>query len=175
MKLLKICDKLLSKIEGIFLVLLLSLMVVLTFAQVCLRALYTHAHLEWANVVMGHLDWSESFVRLLVLWLTFLGASLITGEGRHIKIDLFAALIPSQWLPYRELLLSVVCMGITAAMVKVCIDYLRLEMEFGASLFFRVPTWIGQLILPIGFALILFRFLLIAIEQGQQIAKRVAK
>jgi C4-dicarboxylate transporter DctQ subunit len=124
---------------------------------------------------MGQLDWSEPFVRLLVLWLTFLGASLLTEENKHIKIDLLSTLIPSKWLPVRELILSLVCILISALMLKVCTDYIKMEMTFGQNMFFNLPSWIGQLILPAGFAVILFRFLLRAIAQGLEIARGLTR
>jgi TRAP-type C4-dicarboxylate transport system permease small subunit len=124
---------------------------------------------------MGHLDWSESLVRLLVLWLTFLGASLLTGENRHIKIDLFSTLLPQKWLPLREFILSIVCILISAIMFTVCVNYVKMEMEFGGTLFLRLPNWMGQLILPAGFLFILFRFCLRAIDQGHEIAKGLTR
>ena len=171
MKFLKWIDKTLMKIEGWLIIAFLSVMVLLTFIQVVLRGLYTHAHLTWANSLMGQLDWSQPFVRLLVLWLTFLGASLLTEENRHIKIDLLSNLIPPKWLPVREFLLSLVCILISAIMLKVCTDYIKMEMTFGKNLFLHFPSWVGQLILPAGFAVILFRFFLRAITQGLEIVK----
>jgi len=56
-------------------------------------------------------------------------------------------------------------------MLKACTDYIKMEMEFGESMFLQIPNWIGQIILPAGFALILFRFLLRAIDQGLEIAR----
>ncbi len=172
---LKWFDRVLARIEGWLIITFLWLMVIFTFIQVCLRGLYTHGHLQWANSLMGHLDWSEPFVRLLVLWLTFLGASLLTRENKHIKIDLFSALLPPKWLRVREFVLSVVCVAISAIMLKVCIDYVKMEMEFGGTLFLYLPNWIGELILPVGFAMILFRFLLRAIDQALEIAKGAEK
>ena len=171
MKFLKWIDRTLIKFEGWLIIAFLSVMVVFTFIQVVLRGLYTHAHLTWANFLMGQLDWSEPFVRLLVLWLTFLGASLLTEENRHIKIDLLSNLIPPKWLPVREFLLSLVCILISAIMLKVCTDYIEMEITFGKNLFLHFPSWVGQLILPAGFAVILFRFFLRAIAQGLEIVK----
>ena len=175
MKILRWMDTAFARLEGWLIIVFLWLMIILTFIQIFLRSLYTHLHLHWANTVMGYLDWSEPFVRLLVLWLTFLGASLITKEKKHIKIDLFSALLPSKWLPAREFLLSVVCVLISAIMLKVSIDYINLEIEFGGSTFLALPNWIGQLILPLGFALILFRFLLRAINLGVKAARDMSK
>ncbi len=169
MKTLKWIDKGLARLEVWVIIIFLSLMVIFTFIQVCLRGLYTHGHVQWANALMGHIDWSEPFVRFLVLWLTFLGASLITGENKHIKIDLFSTLLPPKWLPVREFILSIVCVIISATMLFVCAGYVKIEMEFGGTVFLNLPSWIGELILPVGFGLILFRFLVKTIDNGLQV------
>ncbi|MFO7984305.1 MAG: TRAP transporter small permease [Desulfatiglandaceae bacterium] len=164
-------DNLLARIEGWAIMALVWLMVILTFVQVCLRGLYTHAHLLWANEAMGYLDWTQPFVRLLVLWLTFLGASLLARDNKHIRIDLLFTVLPPKWLPLREAILSAVCAGICGVMVVVCVGYIRMEMTFGGNLFLNVPNWIAQLILPVGFLLLVFRFLVRALNEGLRMVK----
>ena len=159
-------DRVIAIVEGWLIVIFLGLMVTLTFFQVILRGLFTHAHMQWANAIMGHVDWTEPMVRLFVLWLTFLGASLLTGDRKHIKIDLMSTLLPKRWQPFRELILSLACIIVMALMVSASLGYMKLEMEFGGTLFLAIPAWIGQLILPIGFSLILFRFFLQGIDQA---------
>ena len=173
MKILFSIDRALAKFEGWLIILFLGLMVCLTFLQVLLRSLYIKAHLTWANVALGHLDWTEPFVRLLVLWITFLGASLLTGENKHIKIDLMSAMLPARMEPYRGLILSLACVVISALMVKASIGYIRIEMEYSGLLFLNIPNWIGELILPIGFCTILFRFILMGIGQGLDIIRGI--
>jgi TRAP-type C4-dicarboxylate transport system permease small subunit len=164
-------DNALARLEGWLIIVFLWVMVILTFVQVGLRTLYTHARLEWANQWMAHLDWSETLVRLLVLWLAFLGASLLTRENKHIKIDLFAAVLPKRWLPLRELLLSSTAVVISAVMFKVCIGYVALEKTYEGTLFLGIPGWICQLIMPLGFGIILFRFLLRALRQVAELRR----
>ena len=175
MNLLNSLDKFIGRVEGWLIVLFLWTMVIMTFVQVCLRSLYTQGHFYWANTLMGYLDWSESLVRLLVLWLTFMGASLVTSENKHIRIDLLSSLLPSRLIPLREFILSVVCLLITGIMIKVCVEYLQIEMKFGGTMFLDLPSWLGQLILPLGFALISFHFFVRAINQGQTIAREIIK
>jgi len=169
MNLLARVDKAIARIEGWLLILFLSLMVSLTFVQVILRSLFIYAHVSWANDVMGSLDWSELFVRLLVLWVTFLGASLVTRENKHIKIDLLTHLMPATWSPYRELLLSVSGAIVSALMIRASLFYISTELSFGGNVFLNVPTWVGQVIMPAGFSLICFRFLLRAMTSALQI------
>jgi len=171
MNFLKAFDTILARLEGWLVITLLWLMVILTFVQVSLRGLYTHGGLQWANQMMGHLDWTQPFVRLLVLWLTFFGASLLTKENKHIRIDLFFALLPPKWLPLRDMILSVVCAFICGVMGIVCVEYVRMEMAFGGTLFLKLPNWIAQMILPLGFFLLLFRFLFRVLDQGIHMIK----
>jgi TRAP-type C4-dicarboxylate transport system permease small subunit len=149
-------------------------MVSLTFIQVILRSLFIYAHVGWANNLMGSLDWAEPFVRLLVLWVTFLGASLVTGENKHIKIDLLTQILPSPWLPLLDVLLSLAGALVAALMLKASLFYVGTEMSFGGNLFLNVPNWIGQLILPVGFLLICFRFLMRALSSALGILRRTA-
>ena len=165
MNILKHIDRALGRFEGWLIVLFLWVMILISFLQIILRTLYTHAHIQWANYILGQVDWAEPCARLLVLWLTFLGASLVTGENKHIKIDLMSAILPQRWLPYRELVLSLACVIISALLFKASLDYVRVEMSFGGHLFLKLPTWVGQLIIPAGFLLILFRFFLRGLEQ----------
>lgn len=166
MELVKRIDKAIRRVEGGLLILFLSLMVILTFLQIVLRAFHVHGRFQWANAFMGQLDWTEPLVRLLVLWVAFLGASLLTAENKHIKIDLMSELLPQRWLPLRDLILSVACVTVAALMVKASIGYVRMEWAFGGRLFLGIPLWIGQLIIPAGFLLILFRFFLRTITQA---------
>jgi TRAP-type C4-dicarboxylate transport system permease small subunit len=168
---LQLIDRSLARFEKWLIVLFLSLMLLFAFVQVVLRGLYTHAHIKWANEWMAQIGWSEPFARLLVLWLAFLGASLLTGDGKHIKIDLFATVISGRWLLARDVVLSVACLGVCAAMFKVCLDYIALERAYGGVMFLQIPNWVGQLILPVGFATMCFRFLLKAVGSAIELRR----
>ena len=174
MKMLARIDQAIARIEGWLLILFLTLMVGLTFIQVILRSLFIYVRLDWANDFMGSLDWTEPFVRLLVLWVTFLGASLVTGENKHIKIDLFTRIIPTSWLPVVNVLLSLSGALVTALMLKASLFYVDTERSFGGSLFLNVPNWTGQLILPVGFLLMCFRFLVRGLSSALGMLRRTA-
>ena len=173
MNILQRMDRILARLEGWLLIFFLTVMVTMTFLQVVLRALFIYAHMYWANTFMGQIDWAEPLVRLLVLWVSLLGASLVTGKNKHIKIDLMSDLLPVHLLPYRELLLSIACALVTGLMLRASITYVRMEATFGAQIFTGLPNWVGQLILPIGFAVILFRFSLRAIGEAVTIYRDI--
>jgi hypothetical protein len=60
-------------------------------------------------------------------------------------------------------------------MLFVCAGYVRIERQFGGTLFLNLPNWIGELILPMGFALILFRFSLKTLNNGLQVIRTITK
>ncbi|MBN1103233.1 MAG: TRAP transporter small permease subunit [Deltaproteobacteria bacterium] len=175
MRTIRIVERALARIEGWFIVAFVAAMVILTLFQILLRALYTYAHIPWANLLLGRLDWGEPLARLSVLWVTFLGASLLTGENRHIKIDLLSGLLPPRWLPLREIILSAAASAVCGLMLKASLDYLRVEATYGALLFLGIPVWVSQLVLPFGFSMILFRFLLRAAEGSLSLLRGLSR
>jgi len=173
MNLLDRIDRTIARVEGWLMVGMLWLMVLVTFVQVVLRGLYAYGHVGWANTLLGTIDGSGPFVSLLVLWLTFLGASLLTRDGRHIQIDLLSGVLPERWHRARDMLLASASLLISAMMLKVCIDYVLMEMAFGGTTVFHLPVWVAQVILPAGFALLCFRFLLRALHEGIRLLRGV--
>ena len=155
----------LTVVENLILVISLGAMVLFTFSTVLLRGLYTHAGSEWASRMMGHLEWSEPTVRLLVLWVTFIGASAATRMDSHIRIDLASVLLPGRLLGVREALLGVGAAIVCGIMSMVSLDYIRLDMQIGRPFLGGIPSWTTRIVLPAGFALIGLRFLLRAVER----------
>ena len=72
-------DRTLEKIEWCLIVCLLSMMIILSFGQMVSRNLFHYA-----------LIWGDTFLRQLVLWTGFLGASLAVRQNKHISIDVIS-------------------------------------------------------------------------------------
>lgn len=49
------------------------------------------------NVFQSGWSWAGDLLGMALLWLTMLGALAATGLGRHLSIDLAAALLPRRW------------------------------------------------------------------------------
>jgi TRAP-type C4-dicarboxylate transport system permease small subunit len=165
--LMRALDRGLARWERRAVVLFLSAMIFFTLSQVLLRAMAAHGGLAWANALLARIAWTDPLARSLMLWLTFLGASLITRRNRHIRIDVASAVLPRKLLPLRESVLALATALICCAMCAASFFMVRMEQQFGASLFLGVPTWTVQVIIPLGFLLLAFRFLLIALDPLQ--------
>jgi C4-dicarboxylate transporter DctQ subunit len=140
-------DEIIERVEQTLLVILLSSMILIAFLQIVLR-----------NFFATGLNWGDLLVRNLVLWIGFIGATLATREGKHINID-----VVSRWLPslgknvvtfITHLFSFMICCLLTYASLK----FIKNEAEMGNITFLNIPAWIAEMILPITFGLMTFRF-----------------
>lgn len=153
-KLLKSIDKSLSLVENSFIVAIVTVMVLLSFLQLVLRNFFDYGIL-----------WGDTFLRHLVLWVGFIGASLATRDEKHINIDLLGRITPKKYFSYMRIIIDLVTMIVCIALARAGYVFLKYEIEANTILFNDVPAWYFQLIIPIGFALIGFRFLLKILER----------
>lgn len=144
----------LHRLEDGLLAGLLLILLLLAVAQIGLRWI---ADTGWIE--------GETVQRTLVLWIALLGALGAARERRHLALDLLPRLLP----PWGRRLVWALAQLIAAALCAVMAWYgwslIELEREAPGVLFAGVPSWVGMLIIPFGFALLTLRFL-IAIALG---------
>jgi len=157
MKLIKTISDILSKIESSLIVFLISFMIVLAFVQVILRNLFS----------VGFL-WADPFLRHLVLWIGFLGASLATQKEKHINIDLVTRFTSTKTANIVKIITNLFACVVTIFLASAAFVFLKNELESNELLFtigsINFAAWYFQLIIPIGFSLMAFRFLIRTIE-----------
>jgi len=145
-------DRLLAGIrfvESGLLVLLLSSMILLAAYQVIARNFFDTGIL-----------WGDSLVRVLVLWVTFIGATIASRNDEHIRIDLltrFTGERSSLWLDRFRSLFTAFIAGVFA---WYSFEFVRLDYEDGIIAFASVPAWVCEIVMPIGAALICLRYLI---------------
>lgn len=141
--------KLITWSENALLIAMLALMVLLAGGQILSR-----------NLLGMSLFDADQLLRLLVLWVAFLGAVAASREGKHIHVDALA-----RWLPPRakagvaaltDLFTSAVCLLLAWQAVR----FLQNAQISGEMAFGTVPVWIAGTILPLAFTLIALRYLL---------------
>jgi TRAP-type C4-dicarboxylate transport system permease small subunit len=157
MKLIKAISSALSLLERTVIVLLLAAMVILAFLQVILR-----------NVFSAGFIWADPFLRHVVLWIGFLGASLATQQEKHINIDLFTRFLGPRAVNIVRIFTNVFAGAVCTALASAGWTFLASEQSTGEVLFTigttEFQTWWFQLIIPVGFGLMAFRFLIRSIE-----------
>lgn len=141
-----------SRCEDVLLALLLGVMIVLAGTQIVQRDIFSTGFV-----------WSDELLRILVLWLTMLGSMIASRTDNHIRMDVALQLFSPLW---KQRIRRVVH-GLTtlACMVLAVVSYrfVLMEAEFDSLLLGNYPAWWFQVILPVGFFLIAWRYLLLTI------------
>ncbi len=157
MKILKALGNGVLFIERSVIVLLLSSMVILAFTQVILRNFFS----------MGFL-WADPFLRHLVLWAGFIGASIATQQEKHITIDVITRFTSPRIANLIRIATNFFACYVTYQLAQAGWVFLQSEVESAEILLtigtIDLPAWYFQIIIPAGFALISIRFLVRTIE-----------
>jgi TRAP-type C4-dicarboxylate transport system permease small subunit len=136
-------------LENALLVILFAALMLLATSQIVLRDVFSTALL-----------WSDGAVRLLVLWLAVVGAVAASRDHKHIAIDLAGRLLPARLERPVGLAVALFTAVVTGSLAWFSWRFVSDSREFGDTLLGNWPAWILQLILPIGFALISYRYCL---------------
>jgi len=153
MKILEKLNSWIEKTETAVLVAVLAVMVVFAFLQVVLRNIFDEGIL-----------WGDIFLRHLVLWVGFLGASLAARESKHINIDLFTRFLSDKGKIISHIITGLFSVFICVLLTDASWTFVQDEQMMGTEIFNNVPAWYFQVIIPIGFLLMAFRFLVQSIE-----------
>jgi len=149
------------RLEDGLLILALVSMIIMAVLQILLRIVFH------TGVV-----WGDEFVRVLVLWLGLLGAVSASRNDSHIRIDLV-----SRYLPERlkagageamQLATALIC-GVAAWYGG---RFVLMEFEYQGRAFAAVPAWVCELIIPLGFAVIALRYIMLSLNRFRTIIKK---
>ena len=141
-----------DRIERGLLTLLVTGMVALAALQILLR-----------NAWNTGLPWIEPLLGMGLLWLTMMGALAAAGLGRHLAIDLAAALLPRRAAAALARAMSafgaVVCVFLAWAAGR----YVGFQRDMALGELLGLPVWKHYMAVPIAFWLIALRFALHAL------------
>jgi TRAP-type C4-dicarboxylate transport system permease small subunit len=133
--------------EDAVLVLMLTSMILLAAGQIVLRNFFG----------IGFI-WSDEALRLMVLWLAVAGAVAASRNDKHINIDVLDRFLRGRWKAAKDLVVH----GFTAVVCGIVtwqsILFVRTSHEFGDVLLGGIPAWLLQIVLPVGFGLISYRY-----------------
>jgi len=152
-RLLRRIDDILAKFESFLLILSLSIMVLVSFLQIILR-----------NFFSTGIIWGDVFLRHLVLWVAFLGASLATREERHINIDVLSQILSPAAKRWVKMTTNLFAATVSVFLTRAALVFILDEKQAGSTTFLNLPLWTVVSIIGFGFAVISFRFLLKALE-----------
>jgi TRAP-type C4-dicarboxylate transport system permease small subunit len=136
-------DHSVARIEAVAIVLLVTALTAVTFAQVTTR-----------YVLNNPLIWSEEAARYLFVWVSMIGAALAIREGGHFGLDLLIRPMP-RLKPVLGPVVTAVMAVFLVILLKTGIDETRLAaMQFAMT--FPIRMYWAYLALPVGAGLMLF-------------------
>jgi TRAP-type C4-dicarboxylate transport system permease small subunit len=138
--------------EDAVLVILLGGMVLLAAGQIILRNFFS----------IGFI-WSDEALRLLVLWVAVAGAVAASRSDKHINIAVLDRFLPGRLAAVKNLLVHAFTASISGIVAWQGWLFVRTSREFGDVLMGGVPAWLLQLVLPVGFGLICYRYALFTV------------
>jgi len=139
--------KRLHKAEDALLVFLLTTMIVLAGTQILLRNLFDSGFV-----------WIDPFLRILVLWLGLLGATVATRNNKHIRIDLLSRFFKRNTHRLIQSFVGQVSAWTCFVIAWYGLNWIKLDYADGVTSFAGIPAWIPEVIIPAAFGLIGLRY-----------------
>lgn len=133
--------------DGLLFMLVLS-MVVLSGSQLVLR-----------NLDMSGMVWSDTALRVNVLWLAMFGAMRASRMQQHISIDVVTRYLSPGWHKIMHFGVSFCCAMICILAAWYSFRFVMIEREDSIPAFLNVPVWFCEAVIPFAFAVIAWRFL----------------
>lgn len=135
-------------LETTALVVVLTAMILLASAQIVMR-----------NFLESGFAWADEALRLMVLWVAMLGAVAASRENRHIAIDVLARILPNGPKVAVGLIVHAFTSAVAFVLAWYSWEFVAESREFQDRLLDNLPAWWFQAILPVGFLLIGYRYL----------------
>ncbi len=104
-------------------------------------------------VLNQSLFWSEELARYLLVWLTFLGASVAYRRKVHPGIDMLSARLSPWWQKLFAVIVHLVSLGLFGVMIVYGYQFAHfVRLQISPALY--IPKWIIFSIIPISGALL---------------------
>lgn len=143
------------------LVALLGAMMVLAVTQIGMRLFFSSGFV-----------WADELLKLMVLWIAVIASVAASGNRRHLRIDILSHFVPERFARLPMLVAEGFAAGICGLLTVQSWRYVSLAREFGDTVLVDVPAWIAYGIVPVGFALMTWRFLLSALGEARLLVGR---
>ncbi|NEU30896.1 TRAP transporter small permease [bacterium LRH843] len=148
-------DNTLAKIEGNIVFVLLFLMLVIVFASVINRFIFN-----------GQIRWAEELSRYIMIWASFIGASLGVKKGAHISVDAFVSFLPLKFKKITTIVSNFISLAFCLAVLFIGIPFIMNLLETGQmSPALRIPMYYAYLSVIVGIGLMAIRYIILIIYE----------
>ena len=151
-KLLTPVSNLLDTVCSVAIVFMLGAMVVITGAQIICRTWFTA------------LSWSDEVTRYLLIWSTFLGATVVYRHGGHISVTLLRDAVSPKLAKVLRVLVHVICFALFAVLLHYSNLYCMKLKKTATALPIKMK-YIYSCI-PVSMAIMMIHALLMGVEEA---------
>ncbi|WP_134701146.1 TRAP transporter small permease [Ammoniphilus sp. YIM 78166] len=147
-------DSILTKIEESIIFVFLFIMLAVVFWGVFNRFL-----------LKDSLSWAEELARYLMIWATFIAASLGVKRSMHISIDVATVYLPEKAKRVVTLLSHFIALCFCILLIAIGMPFvMKLIATNQLSPAMRVPMYLVYSAVPVGVLLMAFRYVLVILE-----------
>jgi C4-dicarboxylate transporter DctQ subunit len=140
--------KILDRLEEWIVALLLATMTFITFIQVILRYVFNSGF-----------TWALELTTVVFAFMIFIGISYGVRKGAHIGVDALVKIMPPKMRLISSIVTVLLCMVYASMVLYGSYEYVNKMRIVGIELEdMPIPMWTVRAILPVGYALLLFRF-----------------
>ncbi len=112
------------------------------------------------NLFDSGLLWGDALVRVLVLWVTLVGAMVASRRDEHIRMDLVARFLRHRWQRRVRRLTSAFTVFVCGLFAYYSARFVWLDYQDGVTAFASVPAWVCETVMPLGAGVMAIRYLL---------------
>ncbi|MEO8281433.1 MAG: TRAP transporter small permease [Ideonella sp.] len=141
--------KILDRLEEVIVITMLAAMTLLTFLQVVLRYVFN-----------GGFTWALEMTTIFFAAMIFIGISYGVRVGAHIGVDALVTKLPPRERRFTAIAVVILCLAYAGIVIYGSLGYVmkmhsvHIEMED-----LPIEVWIVRSLLPLGYFLLIFRFL----------------
>ena len=151
----KIVDRGISLIESIFLGISIIGCSLILFMDVVLRYFF-----------LRPLFWSEEVVRYTMVWMTFIGASVIVKKGGHVAVDVLPLFLPSRLKEALKKIIPLMAIAFCLLLSYASWQHtMRVRSSGQITTAMEAPMWWMYLAIPVGSVMMAIRWTQLSISQ----------
>jgi len=147
----------LDKLCSVLIVIMLGLMVLITGAQIVCRTWFTA------------LTWSDEVTRYLLIWSTFLGASVVYRHSGHISVTIVQDAVPPRLSKILRVAVHAICFVLFTVLLYFSCTYCMKLNKTATTLPIKMKYI--YLCVPISMVILMVHSLLMAVEEATKEVK----
>jgi C4-dicarboxylate transporter DctQ subunit len=113
--------------------------------------------LAWLGITIA---WLDDLLRMLLIWLVYLGTVSLCFDNDHISMDVIYIRLPKPARKFMDVIIALIGIGLCGFIAKIGYDNMRQEFDYGMLLpGGYLPSWPQTLAIPLCFGLMTVAYL----------------